>query len=98
MYVNDIGVVAPNSLQDCFGIGAVGHDVGVMACGVHGRHQIAKTEIVLVLETDQEDFLRALKKEKVSVTLRREKGHDIDAACGQLRLRTERETLATASG
>jgi 23S rRNA (adenine2503-C2)-methyltransferase len=25
------------------------------------------------------------------VTLRREKGHDIDAACGQLRLKTERE-------
>src|SRR5439155_603295 len=40
-------------------------------------------------EKTQEDFLRALKKEKVSVTLRREKGHDIDAACGQLRLRTE---------
>jgi len=29
------------------------------------------------------------------VTLRREKGHDIDAACGQLRLRTEKE-LASA--
>jgi 23S rRNA (adenine2503-C2)-methyltransferase len=28
---------------------------------------------------------------KVAATLRREKGHDIDAACGQLRLRTERE-------
>ena len=31
----------------------------------------------------------------VAATLRREKGHDIDAACGQLRLRTERE-LASA--
>jgi len=39
----------------------------------------------------QEAFLQALQKEKVSATLRREKGHDIDAACGQLRLRTERE-------
>ena len=36
-------------------------------------------------------FLAALKKLKIPVTLRREKGHDIDAACGQLRLKTERE-------
>ena len=42
----------------------------------------------------QERFLAALAKEKVSATLRREKGHDIDAACGQLRLRTERELNA----
>lgn len=42
-------------------------------------------------EAVQEDFLAALKSQKVAVTLRREKGHDIDAACGQLRLRTERE-------
>lgn len=39
----------------------------------------------------QEAFLRALERRNVSATLRREKGHDIDAACGQLRLRTERE-------
>ena len=38
-----------------------------------------------------EDFLTALEKQKVIATLRREKGHDIDAACGQLRLKTERE-------
>ena len=38
-----------------------------------------------------EAFLAALEKHKVIATLRREKGHDIDAACGQLRLRTERE-------
>jgi 23S rRNA (adenine2503-C2)-methyltransferase len=41
-----------------------------------------------------EDFLDALEKQKVIATLRREKGGDIDAACGQLRLKTERE-LAT---
>jgi 23S rRNA (adenine2503-C2)-methyltransferase len=39
----------------------------------------------------QEAFLAALQEQKINVTLRREKGHDIDAACGQLRLRTERE-------
>jgi 23S rRNA (adenine2503-C2)-methyltransferase len=39
----------------------------------------------------QEAFLSALEKQKVTATLRREKGHDIDAACGQLRLKTEKE-------
>ncbi|HVU28425.1 MAG TPA: 23S rRNA (adenine(2503)-C(2))-methyltransferase RlmN [Verrucomicrobiae bacterium] len=38
-----------------------------------------------------EKFLAALEKQKVTATLRREKGGDIDAACGQLRLKTERE-------
>ena len=42
-------------------------------------------------EAAQEAFLKALEKQKVSATLRREKGGDIDAACGQLRLKTERE-------
>ena len=35
-------------------------------------------------------FLTALTKQKVVATLRREKGHEIEAACGQLRLQTER--------
>jgi len=43
--------------------------------------------------TRQEKFADVLRAARVSVTLRREKGHDIDAACGQLRLRTEREGL-----
>jgi 23S rRNA (adenine2503-C2)-methyltransferase len=38
-----------------------------------------------------EHFLTTLQKQRVIATLRREKGHDIDAACGQLRLKTERE-------
>ena len=42
-------------------------------------------------EETQDKFLAALEKQKVIVTLRREKGHDIDAACGQLRLKTEKE-------
>jgi 23S rRNA (adenine2503-C2)-methyltransferase len=42
----------------------------------------------------QERFLSILRAEGISATLRREKGHDIDAACGQLRLQTEREVLA----
>ena len=46
-------------------------------------------------EEIQERFLAELESRGVTATLRREKGHDIDAACGQLRLRTERE-LASA--
>ena len=45
-------------------------------------------------EATQEAFLKGLEKEKVTATLRREKGGDIDAACGQLRLKTERELAA----
>ncbi len=42
-------------------------------------------------ERTQEAFLGALEDQGITATLRREKGHDIDAACGQLRLKTERE-------
>jgi 23S rRNA (adenine2503-C2)-methyltransferase len=49
-------------------------------------------------EPAQEAFLAALRKCKVSATLRREKGHDIDAACGQLRLKTEREEATRGAG
>ena len=42
-------------------------------------------------ESRQDAFWSALTKHGISATLRREKGHDIDAACGQLRLRTEKE-------
>ena len=36
-------------------------------------------------------FCRTLLKAGIRATVRREKGHDIDAACGQLRLRQEKE-------
>jgi len=38
----------------------------------------------------QDAFVDVLRKAKVSCTIRREKGHDINAACGQLRLKTEK--------
>lgn len=41
-------------------------------------------------EPAQQAFLEALERSNALATLRREKGHDIDAACGQLRLKTER--------
>jgi len=42
-------------------------------------------------EAAQEAFLGVLTGRRIPATLRREKGHDIEAACGQLRLQTERE-------
>ncbi len=45
----------------------------------------------------QEQFAEVLRAARVSVTLRREKGHDIDAACGQLRLRTEKDREGAAT-
>ena len=47
--------------------------------------------------TRQERFADILRAARVSVTLRREKGHDIDAACGQLRLKTEADRAAAAA-
>lgn len=46
--------------------------------------------------TRQEKFAQVLDHGGVSVTLRREKGHAIDAACGQLRLKTEKAREAAA--
>ena len=45
----------------------------------------------------QEKFLSILREQRVAATLRREKGHDINAACGQLRLQTKREEEASPS-
>ena len=47
-------------------------------------------------ETAQEKFFMALQRQDVSATLRHEKGEEIDAACGQLRLKTEREIATRA--
>ncbi|HVU16154.1 MAG TPA: 23S rRNA (adenine(2503)-C(2))-methyltransferase RlmN [Candidatus Didemnitutus sp.] len=47
--------------------------------------------------TRQERFADILRNGSVSVTLRREKGHDIAAACGQLRLQTEKQRAADAA-
>jgi 23S rRNA (adenine2503-C2)-methyltransferase len=45
----------------------------------------------------QERFLSILRGHGIVATLRREKGHDIDAACGQLRLATKRTLDAAAA-
>ena len=48
-------------------------------------------------ERVQDEFRAALQELGATATLRREKGHDIDAACGQLRLKTERALRAEAA-
>jgi 23S rRNA (adenine2503-C2)-methyltransferase len=48
-------------------------------------------------EMRQRVFLRALRRNGVDATIRREKGHDIDAACGQLRLQVIRDKSFAAS-
>jgi len=76
--------------------------------GALARHLRAKVNLIPYNQVEglkwerpsekvQEDFLAALEKQRVPATLRREKGHDIDAACGQLRLKTERELNAKIS-
>jgi len=49
-------------------------------------------------QTRQQTFFRALRNYGVDATIRREKGHDIDAACGQLRLQTMRDKNFAGSG
>ena len=60
-------------------------------------NQVEGLEWVRPTEAAQDAFLAALERQRVTATLRREKGHDIDAACGQLRLKTERD-LGHAAG
>ena len=70
--------------------------------GALARHLRAKVNLIPYNRVDGlswerpseevcEAFLAALEHQRVPATLRREKGHDIDAACGQLRLKTEKE-------
>jgi len=47
--------------------------------------------------TRQDRFVKELRALGVTATLRREKGHDIDAACGQLRLQTEKAEAGGAT-
>lgn len=42
--------------------------------------------------TRQDSFYERLKRKGVNTTIRREKGHDIAAACGQLKLKTEQSS------
>jgi 23S rRNA (adenine2503-C2)-methyltransferase len=48
--------------------------------------------------TRQERFLSILREHGIVATLRREKGHDIDAACGQLRLQIKRNLEVMPAG
>ena len=76
--------------------------LAVLATRLHAKVNLIPYNTVESLEWSRpedrvcEAFLAALERLDVTATLRREKGGDIDAACGQLRLKTERE-VANAS-
>ena len=71
--------------------------LAVLATRLHAKVNLIPYNTVEGLEWSRpedrvcEAFLAALERLDVTATLRREKGGDIDAACGQLRLKTERE-------
>jgi 23S rRNA (adenine2503-C2)-methyltransferase len=71
--------------------------LGALASRLHAKVNLIPYNLVEGLpwqrpvENVQEAFLAGLMRLGVPATLRREKGDDIAAACGQLRLRTERE-------
>lgn len=73
-----------------------------MARRLHAKVNLIPYNAVEGLEWRRPDdqacqaFVNALQARGVTATLRLEKGHDIDAACGQLRLKTERELGAAA--
>jgi 23S rRNA (adenine2503-C2)-methyltransferase len=77
--------------------------LGAIAADLHAHVNLIPYNTVAGLPwrrpnlTRQEKFLGVLEKRGVSVTLRQEKGHDIDAACGQLRLQTEQAREAVSS-
>lgn len=79
-------------------------DEQAQALAKHARRLSAKINLIPYNTVDglewsrpsrnrQENFLSILRGRDVAATLRREKGHDIEAACGQLRLQTMRKDL-----
>lgn len=71
------------------------HELARIASGLHAHANLIPYNTVEGLPWKrpsierQDAFADILRRAGVSVTLRREKGHDIAAACGQLRLQTE---------
>jgi len=72
-------------------------DEQALALAAHARRLRAKVNLIPYntvggldwqrpTQAVQERFLSLLRTRDISATLRREKGHDIAAACGQLRL------------
>src|SRR6185369_1123941 len=54
-----VRLIVTNALKNFVGIRTISHDGRLVARGVHGRHQVTQSEIVLVLKTDQQDLLWA---------------------------------------
>jgi len=54
-------------------------------------NKVFETEYERSCEANQKRFLHLLKRGGLDVTLRKEQGHDIEAACGQLRSKAEKK-------
>src|SRR5689334_4900435 len=57
-----VRLIVADALKNLVGIRTISHDGRLVARGVHGRHQITQSEIVLILETDQQDLLCAARR------------------------------------
>jgi len=71
--------------------------LGKLAASIHGKVNLIPYNTVEGLEWERPsqnhciEFRKLVQKAGVPTTLRLEKGHDINAACGQLRLKQETE-------
>src|SRR5689334_22993072 len=57
-----VRLIVADALKNLVGIRTISHDGRLVARGVHGRHQIPQSEIVLILKTDQQDLLCAARR------------------------------------
>jgi 23S rRNA (adenine2503-C2)-methyltransferase len=83
---------------------ALAGELAALAKRVHAKLNLIPCNVVEGLPWRRpapercEAFARQLKRAGIAATLRQEKGHDIAAACGQLRLQTERIPAAGSEG
>jgi len=76
-----------SSLQDAQNLAKIVKDVGLAKVNIIPANPVKEYNIQPPAKLEVMFFKDYLLKNKVNVTLRRERGQDIDAACGQLRLR-----------
>jgi adenine C2-methylase RlmN of 23S rRNA A2503 and tRNA A37 len=69
-------------------LGAISHDDPTPGATSHDDPTPDATSVVAPSRSSAEAFRKILESRGITATLRREMGDDIDAACGQLRLRS----------
>ncbi len=79
-----------SSLQDAQNLAKIVKDVGLAKVNIIAANPVKEFHIEAPAKLEVMFFRDCLLKNKINVTLRRERGQDIDAACGQLRLKHEK--------